>query len=192
MMGLGFTSPWSPATYTTRKPFGTGRCATRPTMTLISHEKLDVLSKSDDGEVAKYKLELEIPATVSKVKRRESIQAVKKNANFKGFRKGTVPPFVIQEIESFVLHDSCNVVIEDAAKELELQTVEGEDALAELDIKDLQQRFRIGEDFVFTCEIPLRSIISEKPTEELEDVVTYAGDAGDVPTVDITKLPAVE
>ncbi|CAN8067484.1 unnamed protein product [Agarophyton chilense] len=155
-------------------------------MTLLSHEKLDVVLSTEEGEVAKYKLELEIPASIPKEKRKESIQAVKKNAAFKGFRKGTIPPFIMIEIEQFVLQDSCSAVIEDAAKELELRPVEGKDAMAKLDFKDLRKRFRIGEDFVFTCEVQLQSITTEKPTEELEEIVSYKGE---VPTIDITKTP---
>lgn len=154
-------------------------------MTLISHEKLDVVLSTKDGEIATYKLELEVPGALSKTKRRESIQSVKKNASFKGFRKGTIPPFIMKEIDSFVLNDVCNFVIEEAAKELQLSGVDGEEAQAKMDLDEMKKRFQIGEDFYFTCEVQLQAPNLDTPFEELEDVVTV--DLDDVSTVDVTK-----
>lgn len=154
-------------------------------MTLLSHEKLDVVLSTKDGEIAKYKLELEVPGALSKSKRRESIQSVKKNASFKGFRKGTIPPFIMKEIDSFVLNDVCNTVIEEATKELQLSAIDGEEAQPKMDLEEMKKRFNIGEDFYFTCEVQLQAANFETPFEELEDVVTI--DVDDISTVDVTK-----
>lgn len=144
-------------------------------MTLVSHEKLEVLFNSDSTELAKYKLELEVPGVYSKDKRRQSIHALKKNANFKGFRKGTIPPFIMKDIPGFVLRDSVTEMLEAAVKELELESTEGEASEPNMDIDDMMKRFTIGEDFTFTLEVPLRKVMKtddESFTEDFIDVKT--------------------
>lgn len=139
-------------------------------MNLLSHKKGDVLFSSESTELAKYKLEIEIPAEFSKAKRRQSIAALKKNASFNGFRKGTIPPFIMKDIPGFVLRDSVDELLEAALKELELEPSEGEASQPEMDIDDMMKRFTVGEDFSFTCEMPLRKIISLEAAVEEEEI----------------------
>lgn len=143
-------------------------------MILVSHEKLDVLFRSENSELAKYRLEIEIPGAYSKEKRRKSISVMKKNASFKGFRKGTIPPFIMKDIPGFVLRDSIEELLQGSLKELELEATDGETSEPEMDIKEMMSRFKIGEDFRFSCEMPLRKLISLEsiPDEDIVDVRT--------------------
>lgn len=152
-------------------------------MALISHEKLEVLFSTDETEMARYRLEIEIPAAYSKDRRRKSIQAMKQHANFNGFRKGTIPPFIMKDMPSFVLRDTSSDLIQDAIKELKLSPIEGDAAEPDLDEQDMLKRFKVGEDFSFTCEIQLRKLKDADSDELPAPVVTM--DAEDM-TEDMT------
>lgn len=146
-------------------------------MSLVSHEKLEVLFNSDNTELAKYKLEIEVPGVYSKDKRKQSVQALKKNANFKGFRKGTIPPFIMKDIPGFVLRDSVEELLEAALKELELEATKGEASEPDMDIKDMMKRFTVGEDFTFTLEMPLRRVFKTDDESITEDIIDVKTDA---------------
>lgn len=149
------------------------QCATRPPrMTLISHEKLDDVSNSDDTNVAKYRLELEIPGAVSKQKRRESIQETKKHINIPGFRKGTIPPFMMKEMTEFVLRDCVEDMVDEATEELNLERVD-EGSQLDCDFNSLIESFTPGEDFTLSCEVHLTNVGSDsEDVDELEEIVT--------------------
>lgn len=140
-------------------------------MALLSHEKLEVLFNSKNSEMAKYQLEIEIPGRLSKDKRRESIQTMKKHANFKGFRKGTIPPFIMKDIPDFVLKDCCEELIKEAVHELDLSPVEGEASEPQYDFDDMKKRFEVGETFVFTCDVSLNKIFEDGSDDVPEEVV---------------------
>lgn len=70
-----------------------------PSMALRSHEELETLFEGGDFKTAKYRLDLTISGEASKENRKLSVQQVKKNGNFNGFRKGTIPPFVMKQVE---------------------------------------------------------------------------------------------
>lgn len=127
-------------------------------MRLVTHEKLDVLEKTDDGEMAKYKLTIEIPGVFSKNMRRESVQEMKKNSSFPGFRKGTIPPFIFSQIDSFVLRDATEEMVNEAANELNLERVDGEEHDAEFDFDELKTQFKVGTDFSLDCEVVLAAV----------------------------------
>lgn len=170
---------------------GVQKCHAFPRMSLLSHEKQDVLFASENTEVAKYKLELEIPASFSKEKRKQSIRALKQNADFKGFRKGTIPPFIMKDIPAFVLRDSVDEVLQSALQELELKETEGEGAEPEMDFEEMMKKFTVGEDFTFTLEMPLRKVLSldsDSLTNDIIDVETDA-DISDAET-DAKRLAA--
>lgn len=145
-------------------------------MGVVSHEKLEVLFESKNSELAKYKIELEVPGSYSKDKRRASIQALKKNANFKGFRKGTIPPFIMKDIPEFVLRDSIEEMLEDALKELKLEKTDGDAADPDIDFDDMMKRFTIGEDFIFSVEMPLRKISALDDDSLLQDIIDVKTD----------------
>lgn len=132
-------------------------CPTRhdPRMALVSHEKLDTVFGAGDDEIAKYKLVLMIPGTHSRTARKKSIDALKKNANFPGFRPGTIPPFIKKDVDSFVLRDSVDEIISEACLELGLKPTEGEKGGPELDFDAMMSSFKVGADFEFECTIPL-------------------------------------
>jgi FKBP-type peptidyl-prolyl cis-trans isomerase (trigger factor) len=68
-------------------------------MALRGHEELETLFDGGDFKSCKYRLDLCISGSDSRESRKLSIQQVKKNGNFNGFRKGTVPPFVMKQID---------------------------------------------------------------------------------------------
>lgn len=152
-------------------------------MTLVSHEKLEVLFSATESELSKYRLHLEIPGSVSKDKRRKSIQALKRNAEFKGFRKGTIPPFIMKDIPSFVLKDSIDQILDEALSELDLKPLDGEASEPELDMKALLKGFQVGEDFRFSLEMSLRKVTGETSDDVGEDIIDVETDA-DVSNVD--------
>lgn len=141
-------------------------------MKLISHEKLDTVFKSDDGEMANYKLTIEIPGEFSKKKRRESVQSMRKNANFPGFRKGTIPPFMYGEINTFVFRDSAEEMIDEAVKQLDLTRSEGGNGEAKYDADKLESDFEVGTDFSFECEVVLSEVKEDAiDVDKLEPLV---------------------
>jgi FKBP-type peptidyl-prolyl cis-trans isomerase (trigger factor) len=73
-------------------------------MALVGHQKLEVLFETEDYVSATYRLDCSIPADISKDLRKRSLAAMKATANFPGFRKGTVPPFIMK---SLVRSGSC-------------------------------------------------------------------------------------
>lgn len=160
-------------------------------MTLVSHEKLDVVFSSTESELARYRLQLEIPGSVSKAKRQRSIQALKKNADFKGFRKGSIPPFIMKDIPSFVLKDSIDDMLGQALKELDLKPLDGEDSEPELDMKALLKDFKAGEDFRFSLEMSLRKLTGEVSEDVGEDIVEVETDA-DISDMDIDVKQRIE
>lgn len=154
-MTLGFLSPWiSGSTHVRRVESAHSKCSHR--MALISHEKLEVLF-GDDGssEMAKYRLELEIPGSYSKNLRKKTIATMKQQADFKGFRKGTIPPFIYKDIDGFVLQDSISDMISEACGELGLKPIKGDAAEPEMDMDDIKSRWKVGTDLRFTCSLPL-------------------------------------
>lgn len=68
-------------------------------MSLDGHEELEVLFDGGDGyKSAKYRLDLTIAGADSRANRKMSIQQIKQRGNFDGFRKGTIPPFVMKQV----------------------------------------------------------------------------------------------
>lgn len=153
MSNLCFTSVWA-----TGKPLqshGIRKSVCSSRMSLVSHEKLETVFGNDDEGIATYKLELEIPGTYSREMRKQSVASLKKNSQFKGFRKGTIPPFIYKDIDGFVFQDSVNSIINEAVTELGLEPIEGEASEPDMDIDDMKSRFKVGQDFAFSCTLPL-------------------------------------
>lgn len=153
-MAMAFATPW------VGKRFVAGSSAAkRPTcstrMALVSHEKLETVFGDGDDEIAKYRLVLQIPGTYSRAQRKKSVDALKKNADFPGFRKGTIPPFIKKDVDSFVLRDSVDEMISEACVELGLKPIEGEKGGPKIDFEEMSERFKVGTDFEFECMIPL-------------------------------------
>eukprot|EP00177_Eucheuma_denticulatum_P000782 GFKZ01001412.1.p1 GENE.GFKZ01001412.1~~GFKZ01001412.1.p1 ORF type:complete len:214 (-),score=44.70 GFKZ01001412.1:488-1129(-) len=179
MAGPGFVTSWLPQR--NRRHQFPCRTAVAPLhhptqMMLVSHEKLEVFSDSDDVEVAKYRFDLQIPASVSKDKRRECIAALKKSANYPGFRKGTIPPFVMKSLPTFVLQDSAEDMLREAMNELELRPLQEEEEL-DLDYNELRKNFTVGEDFTFSVKVSLRKFtgeLNDSPGDDIIDVDSSA------------------
>lgn len=140
-------------------------------MVLVSHEKLEVFSHADEVEMAKYRFELQIPASISKAKRRECIAALKKNANYPGFRKGSIPPFVMKSVPAFVLKDSAEEMLQQAMNELELRPLDDEQMEPDLDYNELRKSFAVGEDFTFSVELSLRKFTGELTDSAGEEII---------------------
>jgi hypothetical protein len=102
MQNLGFVASWvcgAGAMFASRSSATPAVSSSRqPSMALRGHEELETLFDAGDFKTAKYRLDLSISGEMSKENRKLSIQQVKKNGNFNGFRKGTVPPFVMKQI----------------------------------------------------------------------------------------------
>lgn len=69
-------------------------------MELIKHEKQEVLLSADGYESANYRFDFRILGETSKAIRKRSIATLKEKANFSGFRKGTIPPFIMKDLVS--------------------------------------------------------------------------------------------
>lgn len=166
-------------------------CQKNPqTMTLLSHEKLDVVTSSDDGEIANYRLKIEIPGSFSKRKRKDSLQEMRKHANFPGFRKGTIPPFILKDVDGFIFRDSADEMIAEAIKELDMSRYDEEGENIGYDPESLRKRFVVGQDFYFECEIPLTSVRDDEvDVESLNDVVSFDKELiGEVQETDLETL----
>lgn len=143
---------------TTPKRVAISGCRPNLRMALVSHEKLEtVFGEEGPGEIAKYKLVLEIPGTYSRQQRKKSLASLKKNANFPGFRKGTIPPFIKKDVDGFVLQDSITDVVSQACQELGLKPIDGDKGGPEMDMDDMKSRFEVGTDFQFECIVPLET-----------------------------------
>lgn len=159
-------------------------------MTLLSHEKLEIISSSKDSEVAKYRLELEIPGEFSKQKRKESIQAMKKHIDVPGFRKGTIPPFMMGELGQFVFRDCVEDMTDEAIKELDLIRYDGEDSQSEYDFETLKHSFKAGEDFRVFCDVALIKVLDDSDDSDDPDDI---GDLEDIIKIDASDLgPEIE
>jgi Bacterial trigger factor protein (TF) len=98
----GFVSGWSGNARSLRAP----PCVSTSSlsniriarMALVGHQKLEVLFETDDYVSATYRLDCSIPADISKDLRKRSLAAMKATSNFPGFRKGTVPPFIMKSL----------------------------------------------------------------------------------------------
>jgi hypothetical protein len=155
------------------------------TMKLVGHEKLEVIFDGGEFEAAKFHLDFVIEADTSKALRKRSIVSVKARANFSGFRKGTIPPFILKDINEFVLREAIGDEINAACDELNLKPLDGEASNPDLDFKELYTRFTVGQDYAFGCDIALRSATATtdsssdvEPEAVEEDVVSV--DAGSV------------
>lgn len=188
-----FVSSFAPQFLSKASPVKSNqKCAQRAArMTLVSHEKLDVVFASPEGETAKYRLDMEIPADFSKKKRRESIQAMKKHADFRGFRKGTIPPFILKEMDGFVFRDSAEEIIDASAKELNLARNNTDESEMDYDVETLQKQFKSGENFQFSCEVELSSIVDNDDPDviDLDDVVSVAPE-DESPIVNLNEVQA--
>jgi Bacterial trigger factor protein (TF) len=108
MRNVGFVPGWAggglqPRVVQSRKATTCrASCITR--MSLVRHEKLEVLFEAPDYETATYRLDCEIPADISKDLRKRSFAAMKSTANFPGFRKGTIPPFILKSLVSWKVY----------------------------------------------------------------------------------------
>lgn len=142
--------------------------------------------------MAKYKFELQIPAEFSKQRRKKSIAALKQNAHFKGFRKGTIPPFIMKDLNGFVLRDSIGDMLDEAIKELGLDTLEGEAAEPVVDEKELLTRFKVGEDFTFSCEISLQKAIDLDSFEATDTEIPGVVELDNLDAIETTSAPATQ
>lgn len=145
--------------------------AAPPAMTLVSHEKTHVVSTSSDAELAKYRLSLEIPGTLSKLKRGEIVRALKKNGQYDGFRRGTIPPFVMRTVPRFVLQDCVEETLAGALEELELKPVQGDENEPDIDLDSMIKTFIVGETFAFDVHMPLNKITGTLDDEPDKDIV---------------------
>lgn len=137
-------------------------------MGLLSHEKLDAVFGDGDDEIAKYRLNLVITGKFSRAQRKKSLEQLKKNANFRGFRPGTIPPFILKDVDGFVLEDSISTTISEAVMELGLKPIEGDHGEPVYDAEDLKNRFKVGTDLEFECTIPLEKEEADSEEEILQ------------------------
>jgi len=123
--------------------------------------------ESGDESISKYRFTGNIPGAMSKESFQTTIREFKKNADFKGFRKGTIPPFMKAEIHAFTLQDCINTLMQNAMKSQELELLEGDAADPEFDIpfKQMKSNFEIGKPFEFTAQIALKKAQSDKDKE---------------------------
>lgn len=95
----------------------------------------------------------------------------KKNAQFPGFRKGTIPPFMIPKVKSFVILDCLEKTLGEAVREqgMELADDEKRPTLDDDQVSVLTKAFSETEGFSYTIEAELKAIEAEEEAKEEAD-----------------------
>lgn len=99
---------------------------------------------------------------------------IKANANFDGFRKGTIPPFIMSQVNEFVLRDCIEDEINAACKELNLEYLEGDASDPVFDFKATYKRFEMGKDLDVSFEIALQKKRDKGDAPKEENVIEAA------------------
>eukprot|EP00287_Rhodomonas_sp_CCMP768_P025260 CAMPEP_0202853014 /NCGR_PEP_ID=MMETSP1389-20130828/90265_1 /ASSEMBLY_ACC=CAM_ASM_000865 /TAXON_ID=302021 /ORGANISM="Rhodomonas sp., Strain CCMP768" /LENGTH=208 /DNA_ID=CAMNT_0049531553 /DNA_START=7 /DNA_END=634 /DNA_ORIENTATION=+ len=121
-----------------------------------------------DGGAAKYQFTVDVDGQMSKDSYIAIMKDFKKNAQFPGFRKGTIPPFMIPKVKSFVILDCLEKTLGEAVREqgMELADEEKKPTLSDEQVSTLTKEFQEADGFQYTIEAELKPIEEEADAEE--------------------------
>eukprot|EP00961_Rhodomonas_salina_P104317 1404263-Rhodomonas_salina.2 len=130
-------------------------------------EKLEDLGNG----AAKYQFKVDVDGQMSKDSYVAIMKDFKKNAQFPGFRKGTIPPFMIPKVKSFVILDCLEKTLGEAVREqgMELADDEKRPTLDDDQVSVLTKAFSETEGFSYTIEAELKAIEAEEEAKEEAD-----------------------
>mmetsp|Transcript_47207 Transcript_47207/g.73817 ORF Transcript_47207/g.73817 Transcript_47207/m.73817 type:complete len:193 (-) Transcript_47207:28-606(-) len=111
-----------------------------------------------EGESAKYKFTVTVDGDLTKSSFGAIMRDFKKNAQFPGFRKGTIPPFMMPKVKSFVILDCLEQTLGEAVRDegLELADDERKPTLDDDQTNTLTKEFKEGEPFQYIIEAELK------------------------------------
>lgn len=132
--------------------------------------KMEKLEDLGNG-AAKYQFKVDVDGQMSKDSYVAIMKDFKKNAQFPGFRKGTIPPFMIPKVKSFVILDCLEKTLGEAVREqgMELADDEKRPTLDDDQVSVLTKAFSETEGFSYTIEAELKAIEAEEEAKEEAD-----------------------
>ena len=88
----------------------------------------------------------------------------KKNAQFPGFRKGSIPPFMIPKVKQFVILECLEKSLGEAVREqaLELADENNKPNLDDAQVSELTKTFNENNGFKYTIEALLKPSTAEE------------------------------
>ena len=150
-----------------RSPYSTSaaRCSTVPTIRvartgLLGATALEYSVKKGeevkDGH--KYTFTVTVDGTMSKDSYAVIMKDFKKNAQFPGFRKGTIPPFMLPKVKQFVILDCLEKTLTEAVKSegLKLASDDRKPTLDDAQTKTLTSSFKESDGFTYTIDCELK------------------------------------
>ncbi|KAA8494461.1 Trigger factor [Porphyridium purpureum] len=151
------------------------RTVTRLDMSSGSAEltELEEVFNAGGKRIAKYSIKVTVPGETNLEIYKSTLRSAKQSADFKGFRKGTIPPFMMKEIEVFAMQECLNAALDRAVEENQLMYLEGEAAMPELKppFDELRKTFKVGEPFSFEAHISLQTRDAEdSETDDVTDI----------------------
>lgn len=106
----------------------------------------------------KYTFTVTVDGTMSKDSYAVIMKDFKKNAQFPGFRKGTIPPFMLPKVKQFVILDCLEKTLTEAVKSegLKLASDERKPTLDDAQTKTLTSSFKESDGFTYTIDCELK------------------------------------
>mmetsp|Transcript_11724 Transcript_11724/g.20135 ORF Transcript_11724/g.20135 Transcript_11724/m.20135 type:complete len:247 (+) Transcript_11724:17-757(+) len=134
-------------------------------------KEIDQVSGPDDERrIAKYEIQGILTGAESEKMYRKVLAEAKKKANFPGFRPGTIPPFLINQIDFFtlnqLLNDKMTSVINENGLELLGNEMDEPDFTPSFD--EMKKRFKAGADFAFKATIVLGSKLKDEDSADAD------------------------
>ena len=107
----------------------------------------------------KYTFTVTVPGDMSMDSYTTIMKDFKKNAQFPGFRKGTIPPFMLPKVKQFVILDCLEKTLSEAVKEEGLMLADDEvkPTLDDEQTKVLTKDFKEKDGFKYTIDCELKS-----------------------------------
>ncbi|EKX47863.1 hypothetical protein GUITHDRAFT_106412 [Guillardia theta CCMP2712] len=117
-----------------------------------------------EGNAAKYKFTVTVDGQMSKDSYTAIMKDFKKNAQFPGFRKGSIPPFMIPKVKQFVILECLEKSLGEAVREqaLELADENNKPNLDDAQVAELTKTFNENNGFKYTIEALLKPSTAEE------------------------------
>merc|ERR1719183_2290757 len=117
---------------------------------------------------AKYKYTVTVNAQISKDTYGSIMKDFKKNAMFPGFRKGTIPPFMIPKVKAFVVLDCLEKTLGEAVREQGMTLISDEvkPTLDDDQTKELTKNFKETESWTYSIEAELKPLEEEAAAKD--------------------------
>jgi len=115
----------------------------------------------------KYTFTVTVDGAMSKDSYMTVMKDFKKNAQFPGFRKGTIPPFMLPKVKQFVILDCLEKTLSEAVKDegLTLVSDEVKPTLDDDQTNTLTKAFKEADGFTYTIDAELKPSDGSEATE---------------------------